>query len=507
MKQVVGKCRFLVAAALLSASAFTLAKAAANTAKVEKPNIVFIFADDFGWGDISLHGHPDIRTPNIDRLAKEGSEFYQFSVSNPVCSPSRAAVMTGQYPARNSVHRHFSGLDHHMNFSMADWLDPTIPNMATVIKSAGYKTAHFGKWHLGSNGGAPEPKEYGYDEAKVFNGPGPQTTFAGLYDDAVDFMKRNKDEPFFINLWIHETHLPHDPSSESMEKYKHLSEQDRVYAAVVDGADQRIGKVLNALDELDLAENTLVVFSSDNGPENTEGPRFKRHNDGKLNIMQGDYPYGKYYSTGSSGGLRGGKRDTYEGGLRVPFIVRWPAKVPAGRADTLSIVTAVDLLPTFADVAGAELPKGYKSDGQSVLKLLKGGKVQREKPMFWEWRYGKDSGIKPMLAVREGPWKLFFHQQDGKVELYNVMRDRSESMNLANKNPKLVKRLTDLALEWKKTLPDEPAASATSDNRSKFKEQDGAVKKAKKAKKNKKSQKDKKAKKEKQLKKSKISEE
>jgi N-acetylgalactosamine-6-sulfatase len=429
-----------------------------------KPNIIFIFADDFGWGDISKHGHPDIRTPNIDRLAEEGSEFYQFSVSNPVCSPSRAAVMTGQYPARNNVHRHFSGLGHHMNFSMADWLDHTIPNMPKVMKSAGYTTAHFGKWHLGSNGDAPEPMEYGYDEAKVFNGKGPQTTFAGLYDDAADFIKRNKDKAFFINLWIHETHLPHDPSPESLAKYQHLSEQDRIYAAVVDGADQRIGKVLNVLDDLNLAENTLVVFSSDNGPEHT-GDK-KRHNDGKLNIMQGKYPYGKYYSTGSSGGLRGGKRDTYEGGLRVPFIVRWPAQVPAGRADTQSIVTAVDLLPTFADAGGADLPKGYQSDGQSVLALLKGGTVERAKPMFWEWRYGADTGIKPMLAVREGPWKLFVHQQDNTVELYNVMRDRNETMNVAEKHPDLVKRLKTLAVEWKTSLPIEPAASAVSASRS-----------------------------------------
>jgi len=140
--------------------------------------------------------------------------------------------------------------------------------------------------------------------------------------------------------------------------------------------------------------------------------------------MQGDISYGKYYSTGSSGGLRGGKRDTYEGGLRVPFIVRWPAQVPAGRTDTQSIVTAVDLLPTFADVAGALLPKGYQSDGQSVLTLLKGGSIEREKPLFWEWRYGNKSGKKPMLAVREGPWKLFVHQDKNTVELYNVMRDR-----------------------------------------------------------------------------------
>jgi len=245
----------------------------------DKPNIIFIFADDWGWGDISKHDHPDIRTSYIDRLAVEGSEFYQFSVSNPVCSPSRAAVLTGQYPSRNNVHRHFSSFAHHDNMGMADWLDPKIPNMAKVMKSAGYKTAHFGKWHLCNNGGAPSAFEYGYDEAKVFNGSGPQTTFVGLYDDAVDFIKRHKTQPFFINLWLHETHLPHDPTKESLEKYKHLSEQDRVYAAVVADADQRIGKVLKVLDDLNLADNTLVVFSTDNGPEYTGSAKQKRHSD------------------------------------------------------------------------------------------------------------------------------------------------------------------------------------------------------------------------------------
>tara|TARA_B100000787_G_scaffold169744_1_gene162078 strand:+ start:4544 stop:6040 length:1497 start_codon:yes stop_codon:yes gene_type:complete len=437
-----------------------------------KPNIIFIFADDLGWGDISKHGHPDIRTPNIDRLADEGSEFYQFSVSNPVCSPSRAAVMTGQYPARNNVHRHFAGLDHHKNFAMADWLDPRAVNMPTVMKAAGYKTAHFGKWHLGRNG-APEPISYGYDETAVFNGDGPQTTFVKLYDDAIDFMTRHKDEPFFINLWIHETHLPHDPSQESLDKYKHLSEQDRVYAAVVDGADQRIGKVLDALDELNLTDNTLMVFSSDNGPEHTGTVEQKFHGNRKEKNRSDRTAYGKYYSTGSSGGLRGGKRDTYEGGLRVPFIVRWPGQIPAGRTDTESIVSAVDLLPTFAEIAGATLPEGYVSDGQSVLSLLKGGTIERNKPMFWEWRYGnkesKKDGKKPMLAVREGPWKLFVHQATNSVEpyveLYNVMHDRNETMNIADDHPDLVNSMKALALEWKATLPTEPAAHTLSPDR------------------------------------------
>jgi len=433
-----------------------------------KPNIIFIFADDLGWGDISKHGHSDIRTPNIDRLAEEGSEFYQFTVSNPVCSPSRASVLTGQYPARNSVHRHFATTKHHDNFGMPDWLDTNIVTMPRILQNAGYKTAHFGKWHLTNRDikDAPLPTEYGYDEAAVFNGPGPQTDTFKLYDDATDFIKRhrmqNKDVPFFINLWIHETHLPHYPPKDSIKKYAHLNEQDQVYAAVVDGADQRIGKILNLLDELNLTDNTLVVFSSDNGPEQPGSKKQLRHPNDPDAKVEGIEPYGKYFSVGSSGGLRGGKRDTYEGGLRVPFLVRWPGKIPAGRTDTESIVTAVDLLPTFAEVAGAKLPQDYQSDGQSILPLLKGGSIEREKPLFWQWKYGKESKKKPMLAVRDGAWKLFLHQHDNRVELYNVMTDRAESMNIASKHPDMVKSLKVLALEWQSTLPEAPVKTALS---------------------------------------------
>lgn len=454
-------------AGIFLATASCTATTIKPTAQAEKPNIIFIFADDLGWGDISKHGHPDIRTPNIDRLAEEGSEFYQFSVSNPVCSPSRAAVMTGQYPARNSVHRHFATPEHHDNFSMPDWLDKNVVTMPRVLQEAGYKTAHFGKWHLTNRNikDAPLPTEYGYDEAAVFNGPGPQTDTFGLYDDATDFIKRNKDVPFFINLWIHETHTPHYPPKDSMAKYTHLNEQDQVYAAVVDGADQRIGKILNLLDELGLAENTLVVFSSDNGPEVTGPKKNYFHPNDPDGKVEGFEPLGTYFSVGKTGGLRGQKRDTYEGGLRVPFLVRWPAKVPVGRVDTESVVTAVDLLPTFADVAGAKLPKGYQSDGESILELLEGGTLTREKPMFWQWQYGKKSGRKPMLAVREGPWKLFFYQDKNRVELYNVMRDRAESMNVSSQYPAIVNKLKGLALEWNETLPAAPKASTISKQR------------------------------------------
>jgi N-acetylgalactosamine-6-sulfatase len=225
--------------------------------------------------------------------------------------------MIGQYPAINSVHRHFATPEHHDNFSMPDWLDKNVVTMPRNLQQAGYKTAHFSKWHLTNRNikGAPLPTEYGYDEAAVFNEPGLQTYTFKLYDDATDFIKRNKNVPCFINLWIHETHTLHYPPKDSMAKYTHLNEQDQVYAAVVvDGADQRIRKILNLLDELGLTENTLVVFSSDNGPEIT-GPKANYfHPNDPDRKVEGIDPLGTYFSVGQTAGLRGQKRDTYEGG-------------------------------------------------------------------------------------------------------------------------------------------------------------------------------------------------
>ncbi|MEG3768696.1 sulfatase-like hydrolase/transferase, partial [Alteromonas sp. 14N.309.X.WAT.G.H12] len=259
--------------------------------QANQPNIIFIFADDLGWGDLSRHGSKTIETPNLDHLAEQGSEFYQFTVSNPVCSPSRAAVMTGQYPARNNVNRHFATVEHHYRFHMPDWLDNTIVTMPKVLKQAGYTTAHFGKWHLTNRAiqDAPLPTTYGYDESAVFNGPGKQLDARETYDYAIDFIKRNKDKPFFLNLWIHEAHTPHYPDPELMKKNAHLDEQHQVYASVVEGADMRIGRVLDTLKTLGLEDNTLVVFSSDNGPEITgpESKRFLEDPDAKVPDIEG----------------------------------------------------------------------------------------------------------------------------------------------------------------------------------------------------------------------------
>lgn len=421
-----------------------------------KPNIVFIFADDWGWGDLGCHGHPYLKTPNLDRLASEGIDFQQFNVLNPVCSPSRAAVMTGQYPARYCIHQHFAAPESNARRGMPDWLDPKAPSLPRFLKQAGYRTAHFGKWHLTNREthGAPTPDAYGYDEAKVFNG-GAQWPSADLHaaaDDAVTFIKANAGTPFFINVWLHESHTPHVPTKESMQRWKHLDEQQQVYAAVITDGDNAVGKILTALKDAGVEDNTLVMFSSDNGPEST-GPNKNFGKDGHTNSRG----YGNYYCVGSTGGLRGRKRSLFEGGVRVPFIVRWPGHTPAGVLNDKTVFTAVDLLPTLCAAAGVTLPADYQGDGENLLDAFEGKAIIRKSPIFWEWRGNRaEPDWWPRLAVREGDWKLALTHDATRVELHRLTDDRAEAADVSRQHPDVVARLTKLALDWKGTLPESP---------------------------------------------------
>jgi len=334
-----------------------------NASKHAQPNIIFIFADDWGYGDLSSHGSTWIKTPNLDQMAKEGIDFTNFTVNSPVCSPSRTAVMTGQFPGRYSIHAHFATLSSNKKRGMPDWLDPTIPMLPKLLQEAGYTTGHFGKWHLGSAPDAPTEVDYGYDAHATFNSPdADEIKPNGLasVDHAEIFIRKNKDKPFFINLWLHESHLAHFPQDRYTEKFKDLDEQKRVYASVIAEGDEGVGRILNLLKELKLDENTLVVFSSDNGPENTGDESRKTKREG----------LGSYYSVGETGGLKGRKRSLYSGGVRVPFIVRWPGHLSEGITDTTSVMTAVDLLPTFLEIAGVKLPEGYQPDGESVFSAF-----------------------------------------------------------------------------------------------------------------------------------------
>ncbi len=445
--------RLLAVVALPLTLSFTASAERPTPKAVAKPNIIFIFADDWGWGDLGCHGSKWVKTPNLDRLAREGTDFHQFNVLNPVCSPSRTAAMTGQYPARWSVHQHFANFALNRQHGMPDWLDPKAPMLPRVLKQAGYRTGHFGKWHLTNRGvvDAPEPRAYGFDEWAVFNGPGEQ---AGLHDtatNAVKFIRAHQHEPFYLNVWLHESHTPHVPTDESMKRHADLEEQKQVYAAVITDGDNAVGQVLTALKETGLEQNTLVIFSSDNGPESTGPERNKQH---RANSEQG---LGTYYSVGETGGLRGRKRSLFEGGVRVPFIVRWPGHTPAGVTNNTTVLTAVDLFPTLCAAAGVPLPTDYRPDGENLLAALEGKNATRTKPIFWEWRgTSHPPDWWPRLAVREGDWKLYLAPARNRAELYDESNDRREQQDQAARHPDIVARLKRLALEWKSTLPEQP---------------------------------------------------
>lgn len=451
----------LLTACLIGVSHLSLQAQSRST----KPNIVFIFADDWGYGDLSAHGSTWVQTPNIDKMIREGMDFSNFTVNSPVCSPSRVAVMTGQFPARQSIHQHFQGWNAHLKRGMPDWMDVKGMSLPREFQKAGYVTAHFGKWHLGSAPDMPNEREYGYDEYATFNGSKtidiPKSGSVGV-EYAEKFIEKNKDKPFFINLWLHEAHLGHYPLKRFMDKFKHLDEKKQVYASVIAEGDEAVGRIMNLLKELGLDDNTLVVFSTDNGPEWEGTEKEKLHND--------DKGLGKYYSVGETGGLKGQKRSLFAGGVRVPFVAKWPKVIPAGTRNQSAVITAIDLLPTFFEAANIGMPAAYQPDGQSMMSALTGKSFKREKPIFWEWKGGQSEEYTwPSLGVIEGDWKLVVDVDRSKFELYNIKEDWKEERDMAKTRPEMAKQLLALLTDWKKTLPTEPRASCISAARSKEK--------------------------------------
>lgn len=430
-----------------------------------RPNMVFIFADDWGWGDLSCHNHPYVRTPNIDRLAQEGTDFHRFTVASGVCSPSRTAVMTGHFPARYNIDGHFAWVPSNEKRNMPDWLDTDLVTLPKLLQSAGYATAHFGKWHLANDmiPDSPTPKVYGYDTYGAFNCSGLQMPFDEDARNAIRFIEKSHQagKPFFINLWIHEPHTPHHVLPKYRWRFKDakLDETDEIYAAVLSHADDRIGEVLDALDRLKLTDNTLVIFSSDNGPARSRpGSELKLSYDTATGAG-----YGTAASKGITAGRKGHKAALFEGGINVPFIVRWPGQVGKGQIDNANMISAVDLLPTFCDIAGVALPNDYRPDGISQLDALQGKQQNgRSKPLFWKMvgRRGKpgakDSFHWVDFAVVDGDWKLLVDDASDYVELYNIVQDPFEKNNVQEQHPEVIKRLNEKLASWKATLPEKP---------------------------------------------------
>jgi len=479
MKNMFSKRTFVkgVAVSVISLCWGTLlasSESASDLSSVEKPNILFIFADDWGWGDLSCHGHPYVKTPNIDRLAEEGTDFTRFTVANGVCSPSRTAVMTGHFPARYNINGHFAWVQDNERRNMPDWLSPKAPLLPRFLKSAGYAAAHYGKWHLSNNmiPDSPLPLEYGYDEYGAFNCAGEQMPVHEDVRLANKFIRKSHQQgkPFFVNLWMHESHTPFHTVPKYRWRFPELDEADNIYASVLSHADDRIGEVLDTLDELGIADNTLVIFSSDNGPARASGP---------TEVELGyDSATGSGWGIGASKGITGGRRGykacLFEGGIGVPFIARWPGKIKAGVVNDTTCISAVDLLPTFCQIAGVQLPQDYKPDGISRLDALIGKNIsaQRSKPLFWKmsapWPASK---AKPdhwvAYAVVHENYKLVSNEDLSYVELYEITKDIYEKNDLKDQNPKIVAKLKEMIESWKATLPQTADATCFSDYRDK----------------------------------------
>ncbi len=419
------------------------------------PNIIFIYCDDLGWGDLACHGHPGIQSPNIDQLAEEGTDFHQFMVANPVCSPSRTAIITGRFPSRYGVHQHFASHQENVNRGMPDWLSTDVPSLPRLLKEAGYRTSHYGKWHLSGGGGTetPLPSAYGYDDAAVWNGPG-RNVFEGsnigkpsgdassflsiaATDHAVRFIEESGDKPFFINLWLHETHNVVSATEEDRKPYSGVAEPQQTYYSAVTRMDRQVGRILDAVKSAGIDDHTLIMFSSDNGPENST-PRLE-------------------YSVGVTGGMKGQKRSLYMGGVCTPFIVRWPGHVPAGRVEKESLIGGVDVLPTLLAAAGVELPADYLPDGINALPAFLGQELHRTKPLFWYWQGPAQGPNWPRFGMRDGYWTLLM--DDNIAELYNVHDDRGQQKNLAARYPERVESMKKSISDWKSTLPPLPKVS------------------------------------------------
>ncbi len=408
----------------------------ATPALAARPNIVLINADDLGINDLSCYGRKDHATPHLDRLAKQGLRFTCAYCAQPICSPSRAALMTGKHPARLHLTTYLPGRP---DTRAQKLLHPAIrmqlpleeKTIAEVLKEAGYDTACVGKWHLGGKGFLPE--QQGFDT--VFPGRANTTPSAaeggkGEYEltaEAIRFVSTKRDRPFFLYLAHNSPHIPLAAKPELVKK--HRDAFNPVYAAVIETLDDTVGKLLARLGELKVADDTIVLFTSDNGglhvPELREDP--PTHNT----------PY------------RAGKGFLYEGGLRVPLIVRWPGKIAPGvSADP---IVNTDLMPTLLELAGVKVPAGL--DGESCAQAWLGKAAGAKRTFYWHFPHYNNQGGRPSGAIRSGRWKLIlFYGEEDWAELYDLDADPGEQNNVAAMEPGLTNVLSRRFEAWTKRV-------------------------------------------------------
>lgn len=398
----------------------------------ERPNIIIFLADDLGHGDLGCQGHPRIKSPHLDAFAKQGVRLTQCYSASAVCSPSRSAILTGRTPHRNGVYTWIAeGAEVHLRTS-----EVTLPRL---LKGAGYSTAHVGKWHLNgkfNNPAQPQPGDHGYDHWMAT-----QNNAAPSHKNPVNFVRngapvgrlegfsaplvveeairwldtgRDKGKPFFLAVWTHEPHLPIESDPRFQEPYKDMPEEFRQHHGNVTQLDHAFGNLMKALDDRKLADATAVFFTADNGPE-------------------GDGTKGR--TRGVTGGLRGRKRSMYEGGIRVPGLVRWPGRIPAGTVCDAPVVGS-DLFPTVLGMCGLKPPADRVIDGTDALPALAGksADLKRAVPLYWRLDMAPPRE-KVTMAMRDGDFKVLASRDLSTVEVYNLRADPGEADNLAGRDP------------------------------------------------------------------------
>ena len=464
-----------VAAVCLALSSFAQPGMVSAADRPARPSFVVILCDDLGYGDLSCFGHPHIRTPNLDRLAAEGMQLTSCYSSAPVCSSSRAGLLTGRTPSRVGVYDWIPN-DHVVHLRQSE------VTVATLLKNAGYDTAHVGKWHCNGKFNSdeqPQPGDHGFahwystqnNAAPSHENPnnfvrngeevGPQQGYSCqlVADEAIGWLKgtRNAEQPFFLFVCFHEPHEPVASPQKLVDSYREVAqnEDQAQYFANVTNMDAAAGRIVSTLDELGLGEDTLVLFTSDNGPETLNRYRGARR------------------SYGSPGDLRAMKLWMYEGGIRVPGILRWKGRVQPGQK-TDEPFCGLDVLPTLCELADVAVPQDRACDGASAVSVLAGQPVQRARPLYWH--YYRALGV-PKAAMRIGDWMILGHRAAGpdtpgrnvepasmaviaaeeltQFELYNLKSDLAQQHDLAEANSQRLQEMRKLLVARHREVRDE----------------------------------------------------
>lgn len=416
---------------------------AATAQEQQKPNIIILNIDDMGYSDPSCFGGTYTPTPNIDRLAEEGLKFTQFYTSCPISSPSRTGLTTGMYPTRWGITTFLQDRAGNAANEQNDYLSNRAPSMARAMKAGGYTTGHFGKWHMGGGRDVVNPPSitsFGFDEySSTWESPDPDPKLtssnwiwaqtdevkrwdrtAYFVDKTLDFLKRHKGEPCFVNLWPDDVHTPWVFENDEASR----RESAESFTIVLKELDRQVGRLMEGLKEIGIDDNTIVIFTSDNGP----APAFDGHR---------------------TNSFRGQKGTLYEGGIRMPFIIRWPSVIEAGQVNNTSVLCTVDLFPTLCHIAGAPLPTDYAFDGLDMTGTLLGQEqAERTKPLFWEFGKTKKDRVSPHIAVRQGNWKLLVNADGSNTELYDMTSDIFEKNNVASSYASVTAELKEKAIEW-----------------------------------------------------------